>query len=232
MATEKGKKRIAVVDDEPDILELISFNLKKENYIVDTYTEGPAFLNALNQKQVPDLLILDIMLPGMDGYEVCRELKKKEKYASLPIIMLSAKDEIIDKVLGLELGADDYMAKPFSPKELIARIKAVLRRHREQSQQKIIHINDLIKIDLDRYEVWVRGQKVELTTTEFNILYILAQKRGVVFSREKLLDNLWGDEKYVIDRTIDVHIRNLRKKLGPDVDVIKNIRGVGYKIVE
>jgi DNA-binding response OmpR family regulator len=167
--TEKNK-RIAVVDDEPDILELISFNLKKENYTVDTYADGQSFLSALEQQKKPDLLILDIMLPRMDGYEVCRQLKKNEKYTDLPIIMLSAKDEIIDKVLGLELGADDYLAKPFSPKELIARIKAVLRRNKEHTPERIIRVNDLITIDLDRYEVHVRGEKVELTTTEFKIL--------------------------------------------------------------
>lgn len=229
---KEGKgKTIIIVDDEPDILQLIEVNLSRENMEVRTYLDGRVFLKELPRLS-PDLLVLDIMLPGIDGYEICRKLKENDKTRGIPIIMLSAKDEVIDKVLGLELGADDYLAKPFVPKELLARIKAVLRRQTREPEKSILMIRDHLKINLEKYEVWYRGQKIDLTITEFNILQILGRRKGVVFSREKLLNMLWGNEKWVIDRTIDVHIRNLRKKLGPLADIIENIRGVGYRVRE
>lgn len=231
MRSKENKKIIAVVDDESDILELISFNLKKDNFLVNTYQDGRIFLDDI-KNNIPDLIILDIMLPNIDGYEVCRELKKNDNLSYIPIIMLSAKDEVIDKVIGLELGADDYLSKPFAPKELTARVKAVLRRKKDKNQKQIIIINDDLKINVEKYEVLFKDTKIDLTTTEFKILQILGQRKGVVFSREKLLDILWGDEKWVIDRTIDVHIRNLRKKLGTGADIIQNIRGIGYKVKE
>ncbi len=173
------------------------------------------------------------MLPDHDGFEICKILKKDNKTSGVPIIMLTAKGEEMDKVLGLELGADDYITKPFSPRELVARVKAVLRRlERKQEKNKVISINNIIHVDMQKYKVFIKDKEIKLTTTEFNILTILAQHRGWVLSRDQLLDHLWGDEKIVVDRTIDVHIRHLREKLGKYSNVIKNIRGVGYKLEE
>jgi DNA-binding response OmpR family regulator len=182
---------------------------------------------------VPDLIILDLMMPDVDGFEVCKYLKNQETFSSIPIIMLTAKAEETDKVLGLELGADDYVTKPFSPRELVARVKAVLRRHDKKEQEpKRITINGTLTIDLEKYEVEIDGKKIELTPTEFRILHLLASKKGRIQSRDQILNFLWGEEKYVIDRTIDVHIRHLREKLGSVAPIIKNIRGLGYKIEE
>ncbi len=223
-------KYIAVVDDEPDILELVALNLKKANFRVKTFAEVDPFYRSL-KTEVPDLIILDLMMPDVDGFEVCKYLRNKEYSASVPIIMLTAKTEETDKVLGLELGADDYVTKPFSPRELIARVKAVLRRHGKQEPvPKIITIDDVLSIDMEKYEVKVNGNIVDLTLTEFRILQLLASTKGRIQSRDQILSYLWGDEKYVIDRTIDVHIRHLREKLGETAYIIKNVRGLGYKI--
>jgi two-component system phosphate regulon response regulator PhoB/two-component system alkaline phosphatase synthesis response regulator PhoP len=224
---------IYVVDDEEDILELVEINLKKNFYKVKTFTGSSSFLKAL-EKQKPDLAILDIMMPYPDGIELSKIMKGNPSYASVPIIFLSAKTDESDKLIGLELGADDYVTKPFSVKELSARVKTVLRRAgvpllaagtEEASSVKI-------KIDKEKFTVCAGGKKIELTTTEFKILELLLSKPGAVFSREKILDYLWGDDKLVIDRTIDVHIRNLREKIGSCGSMVKNVRGVGYKIEE
>jgi two-component system phosphate regulon response regulator PhoB/two-component system alkaline phosphatase synthesis response regulator PhoP len=172
------------------------------------------------------------MLPDTDGLDICKELKKKDSSSSIPIIMLTAKGEETDKILGLELGADDYVTKPFSPKELVARVKAVLRRQSREEETKRIELPDKVVIDLEKYEVTSAGKKVDLTTTEFRILQLLASKKGFVYTRDHILDYLWGEEKAVIDRTIDVHIRHLREKLGKAARCIKNVRGVGYKLEE
>lgn len=226
-----NKKKVFVVDDEPDILELITLNLKKAGYEVDKFSEAGPMLAMLNKK-VPDLLILDLMLPDHDGLDVCKTLKNDKRYPDFPIIMVTARTEELDVVLGLELGADDYISKPFSPRELLARVKAVLRRNKPAAARpsKKITIGDILTIDTARHEVLVKREKIPLTATEFSILKFLAEKTGWVFSREKILANLWGDEKDVFDRTVDVHIKNLREKLGPAGDLIKNVRGVGYKI--
>jgi DNA-binding response OmpR family regulator len=226
---EKTGKLVAVVDDEEDILELVSHNLEKAGYRAKGFQNSKTFLKFIGG-QIPDLVILDIMLPEMDGYEICKYLKSQDKYSSIPIIMLTAKSEEVDKVLGLELGADDYVTKPFSPRELVARVKAVLRRQEQKDETKKRTIGDILVIDLDKYEVCVDGKKVDLTTTEFRILEILSSRKGLVYSRDKLLDQLWGQEKAILDRTIDVHIKNLRDKLGKAGKFIKNIRGIGYKI--
>jgi len=222
---------IAVIEDEPDILQLISLYLQKEGFRVEEFLKAGDFLKFL-ERQKPDLAVLDLMLPDMDGLEVCKYMKRKEELSSIPIIILTAKSEEIDKVLGLELGADDYVTKPFSPKEFVARVKAVLRRQRVQESTRKILIGDSLVIDLEKYEVTLAGQKVDLTTTEFKILELLSSKPGRVFTRDQILNYLWGEEKIVLDRTIDVHIRNLRGKLGKAAHFIKNIRGVGYKAEE
>jgi len=179
--------------------------------------------------EYPDLLVLDLMLPDIDGLEVCKYIRN-EKKADFPIIMLTAKDDEFDKVLGLELGADDYVTKPFSVRELLARIKAILRRSNDTSDTSIINIENILKIDLQKYEVFVNEEPIVLTATEFKLLRIFAEKQGHVYSRERLLSKLWGDDKLVINRTIDVHVKNLREKLGEAGKYIINIRGVGYKI--
>ena len=220
---------IAVVDDEPDILTLVSVHLEKAGYRVAGFQDAGSFLKSLD-KQLPDLLILDLMLPDKSGFDVCKELRTDPKFSDLPVIMLTAKGEEFDKVLGLELGADDYITKPFSPRELVARSKAVLRRGARSKTENILRIEPMLTVNLEKREVLVDGKPVPLTMTEFNILVMLVKRRGWVYSREKLLENLWGQDKIVIQRTIDVHIKNLREKLGPAADLIKNVRGVGYKI--
>jgi len=221
---------IAVLDDEPDILELVSVHLQKNRFRVREFLDAESFYTFL-RADLPDLIILDLMLPDADGFEVCKYLRKTDRTAFVPIIMLTARVTETDKVLGLELGADDYVTKPFSPGELVARVKAVLRRgeaRREEGDR--LDIGGVLSLDLKRHEVTVRGKRVDLTSTEFRMLQLLASKKGWVFSREKILDHLWGNEKNVVDRTVDVHIKHLREKLGPAAKLIKNIRGVGYKL--
>lgn len=227
----KDKKLVFVVEDEPDILALISINLQKTGFDVEQFTEAGPMLRVL-EKRVPDLIILDLMLPDHDGLDVCKNLKKSDTYSDIPVIMVTAKTDEFDVVLGLELGADDYVPKPFSPRELMARVKAVLRRGKTPKgpSSKQVSLGDLVTIDPAKYEVRVQGEKIQLTSTEFMILKMLAEKPGWVYSREKILDLLWGDEKDVFDRTVDVHIKNLRDKMGPAGQLIKNVRGVGYKI--
>jgi DNA-binding response OmpR family regulator len=219
------------VDDEPDILELVSIHLEKNGYQSVTFHDGESFMDFLRNSR-PDLIVLDLMLPDMDGLEICKYLKRQDLLSSIPVIMLTAKGEEIDKILGLELGADDYVTKPFSPKELIARIRAVLRRNLGTSSTGVLTAGGILSVDRDRHEVMVRSRRIELTTTEFRILRLLLSKKGWVFSREKILDYLWGHEKAVVDRTVDVHIKHLREKLGEAASLIKNIRGVGYKLEE
>jgi len=227
----KDKKLIFVVEDEPDILDLIALHLTKAGYEVKKFLEAAPMMKQLD-RQIPHLIILDLMLPDHDGIDVCKALKKNQKYMDIPIIMVTAKTDEFDVVLGLELGAEDYIKKPFSPRELVARVKVVLRRYKKtaSSTSQKINIHDILTIDPGKFEVLVKDEKIQLTSTEFLILKMLAEKPGWVFSREKILNLLWGDEKDVFDRTVDVHIKNLREKLGPAGKIIKNIRGVGYKL--
>ena len=219
---------IAIVDDEPDILELISYHLKKERFEVKEFRDGEGLLSFI-ETMLPDLVILDLMLPGMDGLEVCRVLRGNRRTSSVPIIMLTAKGSEADKVVGLELGADDYVVKPFSPRELVARVKAVLRRAKVEEKGESLVIGDLA-IDTNRFEVRFKGRRIDLTPTEFRILAILAERPGWVFTRNQLLNELWQEDKVVLDRTIDVHIRHLREKLGEGGRLIKTVRGIGYKL--
>ncbi len=226
-------KLIAIVDDEEDIVELVSHHLKREGFKVKEFHNGRDFLSYL-ESVTPDLAVLDIMLPGIDGLEICRILKNKSSTISMPIIMLTAKATEADIVVGLELGADDYMVKPFSTRELVARVKTVLRRlESTEDAQNVIAIGDL-SINTEQYVVTVNGNKIPLTTTEFKILEVLAEGKGRVFTRDQLLKKkrLWGDDKLVYDRTIDVHIKNLREKLGPLGNMIKTVRSIGYKLEE
>ncbi len=223
-------KLIAVVDDDPDIVKTVSAYLEDEGFDVRGFS-GAKGLFAFLDKEKPDLIILDLVLPGgMNGFEICRNLKEKEKFSSIPIIMLSGQGEENKKVSGLDMGADDYVVKPFSLNELSARIRAVLRR-RGLEEEKIT-VGNIMEIDLQKYEVTVDGQKVELTPTEFNILEFLATRKGRVFTRGRILDYLWGEEKVVVARTVDVHVRHLREKLGKAGKFIKNVRGIGYKLEE
>jgi len=225
------RRLIAVIDDEPDILELVSIHLKKANFNVKEFADAERFLKSLHH-QIPDLVILDLMLPDADGMDICKYLKTKNEYSTIPIIMLTAKTDETDRVLGLELGADDYVTKPFSPRELVARVRAVLRRKEQKEKVKKIEIGEILSIDLQKFEVKVEDQPVDLTTTEFRILQILAERKGWVFSRSQILNSLWGEDKIVIDRTVDVHIKHLREKLGKAGRFIKNIRGIGYTLKE
>ena len=223
-------KRILVVDDEADLLELVSYNLKKEGFIVESASDGESALKKIKKGRY-DLLILDLMLPGIQGIELCRIVRNDPKNSGLPIIMLTAKGEEIDRIIGLEMGADDYMTKPFSPRELAARVKAVLRRFKEKPvMEKIMKIGD-IEIDRERYTVTIRGKSVKLSATEFKLLLFLAERRGKVFSRGQLLDAVWRDEAFVEPRTVDVHIRRLRSNIEADPAeprYIKTMRGIGY----
>lgn len=228
---EKMNKLIAVIDDEPDIVSLVSLHLRKAGFTTKEFFDVASFYRFL-KSNIPDLIILDLMLPDTDGYDVCKYIKKEDAFSNIPIIMLTARAEESERILGLELGADDYVTKPFSPRELVARVKAVLRRNRPEKDGKKITVGEILTIDPEKYEVEVEGKRVDLTSTEFRILQLLASKRGWVFSREKILQHLWGDDKMVLDRTVDVHIKHLREKLGPAAKFIRNMRGVGYKLEE
>jgi DNA-binding response OmpR family regulator len=233
--SKMAKKKILVVDDDPAILELVGYNLSKEGYEVIKAYDGEEALKIANDEDV-DMFIVDIMLPGIDGFELVRKIRAIEKYKNTPVIFLSAKGEEFDKVLGLELGADDYITKPFSVRELLARVKAIFRRlstatqSKEERPKKII-AKDL-EIDVEKYEVKVRGKKVNLTPLEFELLRFLAENEGKVFSRDVLLDKLWGYDYYGDTRTVDVHIRRLRTKIEEDPSnpkYIITVRGKGYK---
>ncbi|MBE7445540.1 MAG: response regulator [Planctomycetia bacterium] len=226
-----SKEKILVVDDEQDLVKLIRYHLEKDGYKVISACSGDDAL-FLTRKERPELIILDLMLPGIDGLEVCRKLKADPALAPTAIIMLTAKGEEADITMGLKLGADDYMTKPFSPKELIARAQAVLRRTQGVLIAKdFIEIDGLLTIDLYKHEVTIQDKAIPLTLTEFR-LASTCQQAGTVFTRDQLLDAISGPETFVIDRTIDVHIASLRKKLKAFASHIITIRGIGYKFKE
>ena len=226
--------KILIVDDEISIRELIKFNLEKAGFSVLESGDGNEALYLVKSHR-PELLILDLMLPGLDGLEVCRNIKSNRDTAGIPIIMLTAKSDEIEKIIGLEMGADDYLTKPFSPRELVARIKAVLRR----SQMTTVQEGELslgkLKMNFSRYEVFLGSEKLELTPKEYELLKLFVTNIGKVFSREKLLEKVWGYEYFGDTRTVDVHVRHIRAKLEQDPEIaeaIETVRGVGYRMRE
>jgi two-component system phosphate regulon response regulator PhoB len=219
------------VEDERDIVDLIAYHLKQSGFSVIEALDGPSGLERA-KKERPGLIILDLMLPGMDGKDICRALKSNPLTQSIPILMLTAKAEEVERVIGLELGADDYVTKPFSPRELVLRVKAILRRREvTQEGEKVIQIGDLL-VDIDRHHVSVKGSSIPLTSTEFKLLVELASNKGRVQTRERLLNKAWGYTYEGYARTVDTHIRRLREKLGPSGDYIETVRGVGYRFRE
>ncbi len=223
-------EKILVVEDEEDVLELVRYNLTKNGYQTDAAMSGEeALRKALTA--APDLILLDLMLPAVDGLEVCRTVKNDPRTQHVPVIMLTAKGEEADIVTGLEMGADDYIAKPFSPRVLLARVRAVLRRVTERKDTDVLVLGDL-EIDPGRYRVSVKGRSVDVTSTEFKLLHFLAQRAGWVFTRYQIVDAIHGSDYPVTDRSVDVQIVGLRKKLGPAGDYIETVRGVGYRFKE
>ncbi len=224
-----SQQRIVVIEDENDILAIVTYNLVKEDYRVIGISSGEKAVNTV-RSEVPDLVVLDLMLPGIDGLEVCRRLKALQETKDIPIIILTAKGEEQDVVTGLEAGADDYVTKPFSPKVLIARIKAVLRRKSkgQTDEAPSIKIRDLVIYPV-RHEVLLKNKPIQLTVTEFRILYLLARRTGWVFTRQQIIDSVHGDDHFVTDRSIDFQIVGLRKKLRSMGRYIETVRGVGYR---
>lgn len=223
-----SKGTVLVIDDEKDVIELLHYNLTREGYDVIAAADGKSGLEIAIQHK-PDLIMLDLMMPGMDGLEVCRQLRADSRTSAVPVIMLSAKAAETDRIVGLELGSDDYITKPFSPRELVARVKAVLRRTvLQESQGQVIRQGELV-IDVNRHEVAFQGTAVALTATEFRILHFLAGRPGRVLSRDEIIDAALGRNAAVFDRTIDVHVTAIRKKLGRGGEQIETIRGFGYK---
>jgi phosphate regulon transcriptional regulator PhoB len=224
------REKILIVEDEKDIVKMLEYNLKKEGFRVISASDGEDALD-LAVREHPDILLLDLMLPGIDGLEVCRSLKKENKTSSIPVIMLTAKGQESDKVVGLELGADDYITKPFSPRELIARIKAVLRRAKEKENLPEVFQSGELKVDFAKISLSVKDKPVELTAKEFELLRTLLKAKGRVLSRDYLLDSIWGyDHAIEIQtRTVDVHIRTLRKKLKSAAKMIVTVKNYGYK---
>lgn len=226
-----SKKIILAIDDEKDILSLLQYNLEKEGYqFLSTMTGETGFEMAKSRK--PDLILLDLMLPGMDGLEVCRLLRQTSETKNIPILMLTAKSTEVDQIVGLEMGASDYITKPFSVKVMLARIKNVFRGKESQKEAVgIIKIGDLV-LDRERHAFTIKGKAVALTKLEFNILGFLMANKGRVYSRDKLLSGAWGGEAFVVDRTVDVHVRSIRQKLGKYRDYLETVRGTGYRFVE
>jgi len=223
-------EKILVVEDEEDVLELVRYNLTKNGYRVETAASGEEALRKAVTVN-PDLMLLDLMLPAVDGLEVCRTVKGDARTRHVPVVMLTAKGEEADIVTGLEMGADDYITKPFSPRVLMARVKAVLRRPVQRKETDVLVLGDL-EIDPGRHRVAVKGEYVEVTSTEFKLLHFLAQRAGWVFTRYQIVDAVHGSDYPVTDRSVDVQIVGLRKKLGEAGDYIETVRGVGYRFKE
>jgi len=225
------KDTILIVEDDEDIVELLAFNLQNAGFATETAKDGYEAL-AKARRTPPAGIILDLMLPGLDGFEVCKELKRDAKVAGAPIIMLTARGEEVDRIVGLELGADDYVVKPFSPRELILRLRAVLKRHAPEPEKRQVLARDGLSVDMGAHRVSLGGEEVALTATEFRLLAELFQSAGRVLTRDRLLNSVWGYEFEGYARTVDTHVRRLRQKLGPFSNMIETVRGVGYRFKE
>jgi two-component system phosphate regulon response regulator PhoB len=223
--------RILVVDDEPDLLELVRLSLVEAGHSVTTAASGQEAIEAL-RRSTPDLLVLDLMLPDMSGTEVCRHLRSRPELDGVLVLMLTAKSEEVDRVVGFELGADDYVTKPFSPRELALRVRALLRRRAGGGGEPNQLERDDVRVDLDRHRCYVGGEEVGLTAKEFQLLATLMRRPGRVLTRERLLDEIWGSDVTVTLRTIDTHLKRLREKLGKSGELIETVRGVGYRFAE
>jgi DNA-binding response OmpR family regulator len=227
------KKHIFVIDDEKDIRAILKVNLENEGYFVSLFSSASEAAKGF-ESTTPDLIILDIMMEGKDGYEFCKDIRSDKKLKSVPIIFLSAKSEEFDKILGLELGGDDYITKPFSIKELRSRVKAVLRRSGEASDEgkaKVLKYK-AVELNLEQYSLRIDDEEIKLTKTEINMLSLFMENPGKIFSRDNIINSVRGEDVFVIDRTIDVHIMNLRKKLGPYKNIITTFSGIGYGFKE
>ena len=224
-------RKILVVDDDDRLRALLAEYLGERGFAVEAVADGEAGLERVKADHF-DLVVLDVMLPGMSGLEVCRVLKSEPSTRSIPILMLTAKAEEVDRIVGLELGADDYVTKPFSPRELVLRVRSILRRNSATVEATDILRHGDIQVDRARYEVQVRGKAIEFTATEFKLLTVLMERRGRVQSRDTLLNDVWGYESLIDTRTVDTHIRRLREKLGKAADCIETIRGFGYRMVD
>jgi two-component system phosphate regulon response regulator PhoB len=223
--------RILVVDDEPDILDLVRLSLAEAGFAVETAATGQEALERL-RRATPDLAVLDLMLPDMSGTEVCRFIRSRPELTDVLVLMLTAKGEEVDRIVGFELGADDYVTKPFSPRELVLRVRALLRRRAGAAAERNLLERDGISVDLDRHRCFVEGEEVGLTAKEFQLLATLMRRPGRVLTRERLLDEIWGSDVTVTMRTIDTHLKRLREKLGKGGDLIETVRGVGYRFAE
>ncbi|MDD2331252.1 MAG: response regulator transcription factor [Candidatus Cloacimonetes bacterium] len=222
------QKMIYILEDEADILELLSLQLSNAGFRTRGFMRAEAMLYSLNQ-EIPDLIVLDLMLPDLDGLEVCKRLKETPALERIPVVMLTARINIEDRIKGLDYGADDYITKPFDSKELLARINAVLRRSGWETEKNVLLITPEFKLDFNRFEVFMKNKRLDLTLTEFKILQLLTKRPGWVYSRSQILDHLWGTDKIVIERSVDVHVKNLRDKIAPYDKMVVNVRGVGYK---
>ncbi len=220
-------QKILIVDDEKDIVEFIQYNLKQEGFDVITAYNGKEALEAIKEK--PNLIVLDVMMPGFDGYEVCEKIRVKEEYKNIPILFLTAKSSEQDEVYGLNIGADDYIVKPVSINKLIARIKSNLRRSANSREENSIIESGPIKIDKEKYVVYLDDEQLVFPRKEFELLSYLTKKSGMVVARNQILNTIWGEDVYVGDRTIDVHIRKIREKLGEHSNLIETVKGVGYR---
>ena len=226
-------KNVLIIEDEKDLAELLAFNLEKEGYTATCVHDGKLGLERASA-EIPDLILLDLMLPGLLGTDICKALRKDQRTAQIPIIMITAKGDEIDRVVGFEVGADDYIVKPFSMREMTLRVKALMRRFEHETQlpvSELFSIGDII-IDKNRHIVVSAGLEIDLTSTEYKLLLYLAEKKGYVHSREKLLQNVWSYNNAGDTRTVDTHVTRLRGKLGAPGDIIKTVRGFGYKIEE
>ncbi len=225
-------KRILIVEDERDLVRLLKYNLDKEGFRVSAVSDGSLVLAEMRREE-PDLLVLDLMLPGMDGLEICRQVRRHDRYSSIPILMLTARSDEADRVVGLEIGADDYVTKPFSMRELIARVRALLRRREPLAQRNSVQRGNLT-IDPSAHAVSVAGRQVELSALEFRLLHHLASHPGLVFSRDQLLDRVWGNDRSVTPRSVDVYIRRVREKIEEEPQkpaYLQTVHGVGYRFL-